>query len=763
MAFSTSICLTSTGNLPSGCTLNFYSNVDNYTQNFNISPVPLSSITGTNCPYTLTNVPQGTTKIKIKGPCSDCCVVLDIIPNDPCTFCNLGFDVFSASTIGQIVAGNITGSCDANITDYLIEWYDITNPNLPVLKFTSGHGLIFTYQYTHPLVNTSAINPALPGLYKPFLRKIIINGITYSYNGGTGTVQANLDCFSTVTVNVLPLNCGNGTEEGDYSHKLEFSGTTNGLTPSPMSTVFQLSADTNYMAWKFWGYDIADEFKITYYGSHYNNKPIILEWFKIGNGLAGSNTFSNIFPKEIKTYPGSPNDQYYKKVTCLTGIIRSDNDYLIINITPNTQNNKTNFKLLINCLSEFNCETCFDSELDSTTGYKIIESSIILDPRNCGHENILFYFTGCGINDLYNSDLYKYVKMPEYSSRPSSMTNYISQDGLMYFLGEFYWVNNSCAGGSSIGYPSPCATPKNEIISFTKDNSGPGGQGKISITFSSIIDFDAYYNSYNSQISNIAPIITDPTQLDYYSRIFLHTPIPIGPNDQCGDPPSNMQYIIHATSVVTTGFTNNMYTLEFTMPTITKQIFFPNGCSGCNGTVDWVVGMINNSSISTTNNLNYTNYRGIRYTQPFNSSYKISLFNSAQTSGGVYDILQYSKFTNDTKPFSANTDGTYSYIPSLSASTCGFSNLNYYPESWSYGDLIPNDSFYYQILAFYLVELTNPLNPADFVIKSSPINHGTFTTQSQNNPYTGPYPDSFITIYQYVNGVGTVLQPSYFI
>ena len=103
MPFSTSFCLTNTGNLPSNTTLSFYSNADGYMVPFQIT-VPLFSVTGNNCPFTLTGVYDGTTIIKVQTSAGNCCAVINITPNDPCTFCNLGFDTFSAATIGEIVA-----------------------------------------------------------------------------------------------------------------------------------------------------------------------------------------------------------------------------------------------------------------------------------------------------------------------------------------------------------------------------------------------------------------------------------------------------------------------------------------------------------------------------------------------------------------------------------------------------------------------------------------------------------------------------------
>jgi len=753
MPFSTSFCLTNTGNLPSNTTLSFYSNVDGYTVPFQIT-VPLFSVTGNNCPFTLTGVPNGTLQIKVESSTGNCCAVVNVTPNDPCSFCELGFDSFSATTISQIVAGNLTGSCDANITDYLIEWYDVTNSNSPVFKFSSGNGTLFTYTYQHPLVNTTAV-PVLPGLYKPYLRKVIINGITYTNNVEVGAVQANLDCFTTLSVNVSPLNCSNGEEEGDYTHRIQFSGASNGIQPVPLYSIFQLSADTNYIAWKFWGYDIADEIKLTYYGSNYNNQPIILEWFSVGNNNNGFNLYDTVFPKVTYTFDGGDGNDYFNKITCLTGITRSQDDYILIEVKPNIQNSKTNFKLLLQCLTSFNCESCFDSYYNSV-GYPIIENSITLDSQTCNQLQVSLLYSGCSTNDVSNSDIYKYMRTST-STIPNSGPGWLTDNGVFWFGNTLAFDRVLCSGG--IQYSNlVCETPSNNTITFTKDNSGVGNIGNIYMTFSNIIDFNAYYNSYLTLLSGLGGIPTDTTQISYYRSMYLRTPNPTSVNDQCGDTTTSSDFQIHTTSVVTTGFTNNFYTLNFTMPTITNQMSFTNCELYCETYINSFVMGVNQSSTGSTNNYSYVNSKGNRYTSPFSKSYSNGIYNTPLTGFSSAYAVSYSKFLNETKPFSANTDGTYTYINSLSATTCNsFSNLTLFPGTSGY-----NDACYQQVLSFYRIEATNPLNINDFVIKASPLFQGTYNPPLTQYQFE-PNPNNLITIYQNLNGVGTVLNPNYFI
>ena len=261
-------------------------------------------------------------------------------------------------------------------------------------------------------------------------------------------------------------------------------------------------------------------------------------------------------------------------------------------------------------------------------------------------------------------------------------------------------------------------------------------------------------------MNELGGIPTNPTDISWYRNIVLKVPVPTSVNDQCGDTTVNASYVIHTSSVVTTGFTNNLYTLNVTMPTISNQMSFTNCQISCTSTINQAVLNVNLSSTATTNNLMYTNNKGNRFQSPFCEALRANLSQTILTAATQYNFISYSKFTNQTIPFSANTNGGYSYIPSLSATTCSFSNLylvSDYPGA--------SDGYYVQMLRNTSVVLTNPLNVNDFIIKAAPLSQGMYSTIIPNQvPYYFPEPDpnSYITVYQYVNGVGTVLNPNYF-
>ena len=191
------------------------------------------------------------------------------------------------------------------------------------------------------------------------------------------------------------------------------------------------------------------------------------------------------------------------------------------------------------------------------------------------------------------------------------------------------------------------------------------------------------------------------------------------------------------------------------MPIITDQINFITCQVNCDTTVNTIINSISTSSNSAS--YSYSNYASNRIQQPFNYIKSLAVITTDSTIVRSYNVI-YSKVLNETIPFSANTNGTFSYIPSLSAVTCSF--INYYRTAMdSYGDLS-----YVRSYGQLKVLQTNPLNPTDFKIQMVPITQGMYPYSSPvAQPTALPPVSNYIDVYQNVNGVGTVLNPNYFI
>jgi len=755
MPFSTSFCLTNTGSLPQNTTLSFYSNVDGYTTPLiGQSSVPLLSVTGNNCPYTLTNVLDGTTTIKVQSSTGNCCAVINISPNNPCSFCNIGFDFFLPNTISQIVAGNLTGSCDSVISDYRIDWYEISNPNSPVYKFTTGpvntaYGPI---SYTHPLVGNTSV-PVPNGIYNPVLTRVNINGINYSSTSGPGFVQADLNnCFSNVTVNSSPLTCANGPELGDYSHIVNFSGASEGTSPPPLTMVYQLGPNTKYLAWKFNAFDIPDNIKISYIGSYYNNQPIVLEFSDVGFNIPSRNYSLTINPKLVRTF-----GFIYKKVTNLSNIIRSSGDYLLIQITPNPTNLKTNFESAFQCLDTFDCSSCWDTY--NTQPQKIVSGSVSASADTCNVVSFKFKVSGCSISSVQDTDFYKYMggSMPESAGDGGIIDVYVTQKD--YSVSLWHSNTNCSLSGQVVQSFCPTITGNGTII-FTKNQTGAGGTGNILIKCSLIEDFNAYYQSYLARMSN-SNYSSDPTNINYYKYFTLKQPIlstdsNIALNAPCGDGQPFREYNIHPSSVVTTGFTSGYYTMNLTMPTITKQIFYTNCQLGCNDSVGAVVSQVNTSSLSFQ--MNTTNNKSNRYTVPFDGRSSANLYQNSRTSWLFANRWFIPKFFAETIPYSGSS---LVIVPSLSASTCTRLPVIQF---CSGNNPQENLGVYVGYTMYYKVRLTNPNNPSDFEILTTPIVNGGWAGISfYNDCFFNYEPTNLIVIYQVVNGQVTISNPNYFV
>lgn len=704
MSFSASTCLSYTGTTTLTEPISIYTFSDVF-----ITAVTLNQIT--NCPLVLTGIPDGTSTIKLKSANFYCCDV-PLTCNDLCTTCDLSFDSYSTSLISRIVAGNLTGSCQPSIAQYRINWFKSPDFTTPI--FTSGYGTEFIpYNYTHPL--TGATSPmTIAGTYTPIIDKIKLNGLNYSQTGGTGFIQANLECFNSTTVVVQAYRCDNGTESGDYTHRVQFSGASAGVQPLIMSSTFEISAaTTNYFAWKFAGFAVPDTLTLTYYGSHYSYNPIILEKW-----VVGINTETNI---DLLTLPKSgKTPTYFSKVTSLTSLTRNTGDYIKLEVTPNPNNNQTNWDFYFTCKNTFNCNICAYDYLN--TPYKIKASSITGTTGSCSSISISFDVSGCTTNSINTNDITRYQATGLYSVNNTQYYN-ISTDNTTQLLtnttSALKWVSNSCGGGyQKYIEPPTCLSPANtNTISFQKSNTGPFGQGFVQMSFNNLSDFSAYYSSFLS-ILPYSGTPSTPSLTTYYRWYELSIPERSG-SQVCGDGTNILRYQFHYSSVLTTGFTSGNYTITITMPTITNGMPPYNLCdTSCQSYHDGAINDINNSSTGTTNVTAFTSNTGSRYLDPFGRVFiyyqNAPIVASAAT---AYGYFMYSDWLNTTMPFSGNTL-PYTPIPTLSASTC-----NNYTSAGTNVSWGARQMFMY----YYDIKLTDPLNVESYQILARPIINGVYS------------------------------------
>jgi len=350
MPFSAATCITFNPQFQSSTgPFNIYVNNDYDSDPINEFPIPLSLLSGINCPYII-EVPDGTTTLGLRQENDLYCITIDIQNNDICSNCNLGFSNYSATTVTRVSCGVLTGTCQ-NITSYYINWYgpdDITT-----LQFTSGFGPDYDTEWNipHPFTGISAV-PVNEGDYTPIIQKITINGLKYSNTGEDGYILFDGNCLQTTTVE--PLTCNNRTNTSTnspfsaYSHNVFFESTS-GQIPQPVKLTYVISNTTKYMAISFCGFANNDRLTIKLKGSHYGTTEIGLEDVLIGTDIP-TDFSPTIFPKLANpTYPS----QFYTKIITLTGLTINDNDKLLITVTPN--NNITKWNLYMSCLEDYTC------------------------------------------------------------------------------------------------------------------------------------------------------------------------------------------------------------------------------------------------------------------------------------------------------------------------------------------------------------------------------------------------------------------------
>jgi hypothetical protein len=705
MPFSASTCLTDLGTVALGGTFNIYSNIGGYTNPFQTN-VTYSQLFGPLCPYVMGNVPDGTTTIRIVDTFSKCCATIELLSNDLCTTCDLEFDSYQTNNISRIVAGDLIGSCDDEITDYRIFWYgpdSTTN-----VAFTSGYGSSFSpYDLTHPLIGINS--PMVQsGEYIPVIDKVNVNGLNYSQTGGTGYIQANLECFNATTVNVSPFNCNNGTVVGDYTHQVNFDGASAGTTPLTLNSTFELEPTTNYFSWKFTAEDITDSLKITFYGSAYSD-PVILEYWTIGNQNITTNVNLLTFPKSGQT------PSFFSKVTSLTSLTRSPGDYLILEVIPNQNNTQTKWDFYFTCMDSFDCNLCLFDYLN--TPYKIKSTSITGITGSCSSITVRFDVSGCTENSIVNSDIYKY-QVTQLTGIVGTFINPVvySPTGIINKETNLLdWNETACFYQyDTFINPQICSLPNTNTIKFKKENTGPSGQGVIKMEFSSLNDLINYKSSYDMLLP-FSGTPSNPTNPDYYRWFGLDIPKNASSSTNCGDGTTKLTYFFHYSSIVTTGTTGGLYTLNITMPTISNGLPPFNSCDiNCQTYTNDVIYTINASSTGATNVEDFTTNTGSRYVRPFGLSRKLVIgvptVKSATTVDGVYYL---NTFLNSTVPFSGNSS-PYTQIPSLSAVTCNnFASVGELSGSW-------RNVYTYT----YRVELTDQNNVKSFRILASPIVNG---------------------------------------
>lgn len=733
MSFSASTCLSNTGTATLGPTLNIYSNPESPTSpGTYVTNVPTEDLTGGNCPYTLV-LPDGTTSIRISDPVSGCYCDVPIDDNNMCITCDLAFNYYSPVSVGNIVAGDITGTCDASVSNYLINWYDVSDPLNPVFYISSGKGPMFTpYDKVHPLTGaTSVLAPS--GTYDARLEKIELNGVVFSRTGGTGTVLADLDCLPSLVsdnpIIVSALNCSNGGGSSNlpqYEHRFAYSAGTGGKTPEPLSTTFELTGGTKYFPWSFQGFTVPDKIKFTLVGDAYNDTPIILDYWDVGD-VGSTNSSPNVFPKSANT------TNTFSKVICLTAFTINQGDNILIEVTPSTANTQTSWTLYCGCLSELNCYECTPPTATNYTGgtsyqYKISASTItVTEYDSCGTYNYRFYYkVDCPYSTWTGSTDRLYMNS---SSIPSTSVDYKTIQ---------LWSTRESCSNAGYGNEQTCLNyGAGTNITYEKT------VGLLTITSNNPSVISNQYNSYLSARSpHLTPNSGNSASIEYYRYSEVRWPKTTG-TTPCGDGTEYMSSLFHISSVVSTGQTGSDYYMTLTQPTIVVGMSFTSCQVGCTSEIQNAVNYVNTSATGTSSNYLGTSTVGSIYNTLVRYFWRRTINNSTLMSADTQSIYSLGPTNNYTFPGSGTTT---TLIPSLSGETCSFITNNMTKNG---------DINYYKYLMDYLFKRTNPSDPYEFEIYARPIDS---KGQLTNNTDSG-----LKLIFTRVGGIDTIIDPDYFV
>jgi hypothetical protein len=723
MSITVSACLTNTGSQTLGPTLQIYRNpVTQTNPGTLIQTVPTSSITGANCPYTIT-APDGTTTIRIQDPVTLCYVDLPVNNTNVCVNCSLSLNSVSNNLIGQINVGSLIGTCDNSIGDYTMSWY---GPNSPTtLAFTSGQGTAFNglYQYTHPL--TSSNTPLLnPGSYVGKITRVDLNGLKFTSTGDAGTVLSPTLTDCVTNVNVATYTCSNGAPVDTYYKHLRTFSYNGSQDPQVLITTLQLDIPTQYVIFSFQGYSVSDTIKFTLFGSAYPGNPIQLEECTVGN--TANNFTPTSWPKGVGTTSS------FKKILNLTGLNINVGDTIQIKITPNPSTKETNWRLAFGCSTQpTGNKNCLDSYRN--TPYKIKTSTLLpsYDGTTCPPTyGVSFSVVGCSQatnnTEWFNSSLRNLVfTQQEYNENFGSS----GSDGLIPLS---YAFNNSYNAIQTLGVnvteTGECMQSVGSDYRVEKINTG---DYSLTFYFRNATDITNILPKLQTNFNTIVNLSSGGVEPGIYTtnnaniNYYRYARFKIQANNICGDGSSVQYHYVPLNSTITSGPLPTPYLsvythfIKITSPVMTyNSSVCPVGYCKCS------------EAESIVNTI--TAYRNTQFTYTLNKYLTSPI-----------DYGQYSRKINYGSTTIANNQGRYSFrfpygdrtYPAQGGPNYNNALLPSLPNGsttwdWENHWVVNSDTFFQQVF-YYQVRAKTPLtNPVGYEIWGYTISNfalGTFS------------------------------------
>lgn len=572
MSLQVKISLTDSGNRPPSTVFKLYGNLDNYTTQIG-SDIPLSELTDPNNPYFVT-VGDGTTILRLSDVTDGCIVDLTISETEFCLEANFSFSTNNNNLVGRIDVGDLLSN-NQGITDYRIFWYNENNE----VSYISGYGSEFQpYSLTHPLTGVSAIF-AQYGTYQPVIDKVRVDGVNYSQSGNTlDSIPVDLqDCLNDYTVLVDAFNCNNGDGYDlggvNYEHRVEFKSLGGGTPPTPLESTFELTSNTNYFVWAFYGVALSDTVKLTFIGSNYT-EPIGLDYIEIGQDATGSD---NQIPYGNRTFG------YHKSITTLTGLTVNDGDKILMEIIPN-DNPNTDWTFYFSCKETIEVNECLLPQ-KTNQDVKLIASRTIFNgsTSECSTSLINLFFKICGNYPHVNDDLMDY-----------SNSNFSSNS----IQGRFN--SNSCNGTPT--YIRTCDTIGNQYSIQNSYNTNTG-LVSINITYTDEGNFNSVSSRLDSEILSYNNSNFNQNEGSYYRYLVFGTP-DLGPDEACDENTGVVRFYIPLPNLTKT--TDNSggsgpWTISMTAPLLNRDVTIP--C--CDNIIDAEIDKANEIMVGNDRSLTF--------------------------------------------------------------------------------------------------------------------------------------------------------------
>ena len=575
----------------------------------------------------------------------------------------------TGATVSLLSCGNLISS-SATVGDYVIEWHlNFTGGTLILISGNSGNTDVSIESY-HPFSNV----PVPGGTLYPVIRYVYLNGIkyisSYSFSENARWSPDLINCLDPVIVS--NMTCSNGTlVSSNYSHTIDYNNTTMNIGQATRNLNFILNTDgtTKYFAWIFYGYTVPDTLKITYSGA----TTQVLDYWTVG--LQATTNFTSS-PKVWG------NNGILQKVSNYSGISYTTNDYLKIEIAPNSATTNTNWTLNMKCLTGATLGSAFNCN-NFSYGVNIINSSTptmtYVNGDTCLYR-VVFNFMS-GYTDFTNSYLNKYISNNQYGTGYNTYSN-TSMTIDLTAPSTGYTIYGTGSYGS-------CYSLNSALNTSITGNT-------LAMTFQNNTDYLFYKNSYFTLtgLSSMNNYTSDNTNINHYKRIFLY----LLSGTSCGDAQLQKSAFFHMSSPITFDDGNRIITINMSGTT--------------NGTISGITcnNLYDRAGQFTSIQESIGNFTtNISYTYPFSGWYIY---------GPTYNVIETSR----------EFYYVYTIHPTVIDNVCNLINPWFFNTGGTAGTIWDSSSFvgyYCMPRAFHRIDITNTADPINNYKIYSGINNST--------------------------------------